>query len=58
LQELAEADRPNKPHSNKPPNNHRHSQLLMEVVEVVVEVVDAVEAVEADQHLQHQLMNQ
>jgi len=41
LQELAEVDRSNWPYSNKPLNNHRHSQLLMEMVEV--EVVDVVE---------------
>jgi len=45
LQELAEADRSNQPHSNKPLNNHRHSQLLMEVVEVEVEVEEVAEEV-------------
>jgi len=52
LQELVEADKSNKPLSNQPLNNHRHSQPLMEVVEVVVEAEVEEEAVEveADQH--------
>jgi len=45
LQELAEADRSNQPHSNKPLNNHRHSQPLMEAVEVEVEEEAEEEAV-------------
>jgi len=48
LQELVEVDK-----SNKPLNNHRHNQPLMEAVGVVEveEVEEAVEAVEVDQHL-------
>jgi len=59
LQELVEADRSNWPHSNKPLNNHRHSQLLMEAVEMEVEEVaeeevaeeEAVVMVHQDPHL-------
>jgi len=52
LQELVEADRSNRPHSNhKLLSNHRHNQLLMEAVEVVVEEEEeAAVAVEVDQH--------
>jgi len=48
-----EADRPNRPHSNKPLNNHRHSQPLMEAVEVEVEEVveEVVVVVHQDLHL-------
>jgi len=55
LQELVEVDRSNRPHSNKPLNNHRHSQPLMEAVEVEVEVEEeeeeeAVVVVHQDPH--------
>jgi len=45
LHEQVEADRPTRPHSSKPLNNHRHSQPLMEVVEVEVEVEEVAEEV-------------
>jgi len=53
LHKLVEADRPTRPHSSKPLNNHRHSQLLMEAVEVEVEeeAEEVVVVVHQDPHL-------
>ena len=47
-------DRSNQPHSNKPLNNHSHSQPLIEAVEEEVEEVaeeEAVVMVHQDPHL-------
>jgi len=60
LQELEEADKPNKPLSNQPLNSHNHNRLLMEAVEAVVEAEEeAAVVVEAhqDPHQQQQQPN-